>query len=103
MKKKELGERNFGFDSLKSRQNHDMEEKGIVARDCLPLPVVEGPPPLAPSMEEAAEAGGGGAHCRYNPLPSLLQRQCHGRAAGYIGIVPIHDDLGVPPMGVGLV
>ncbi|CAL8284456.1 unnamed protein product [Boreogadus saida] len=34
---KELGERNFGFDSLKSRMNRDMEEKGIVARDCLPL------------------------------------------------------------------
>ena len=33
---KELGERNFGFDSLKYT-NHDMEEKGIVARECLPL------------------------------------------------------------------
>ena len=33
---KELGERNFGFDSLKY-MNHDMEEKGIVARKCLPL------------------------------------------------------------------
>ncbi|CAL8285268.1 unnamed protein product [Boreogadus saida] len=31
----ELGERNFGFDSLKY-MNHDMEENGIVARDCLP-------------------------------------------------------------------
>ena len=31
MVKKELGERNFGFDSLKSRWNCDMEEKGIVA------------------------------------------------------------------------
>ena len=30
------GERNFGFDSLKSRLNCDMEEKGIVARDCCP-------------------------------------------------------------------
>ena len=28
---KELGEWNFGFDSLKSRLNRDMEEKGIVA------------------------------------------------------------------------
>ena len=26
---------NFGFDSLKSRLNCDMEEKGIVGRDCL--------------------------------------------------------------------
>ncbi|CAL8371772.1 unnamed protein product [Boreogadus saida] len=26
--------KNFGFDSLKSRMNRDMEEKGIVARDC---------------------------------------------------------------------
>ncbi|CAL8295675.1 unnamed protein product [Gadus morhua 'NCC'] len=47
---KELGERNFGFDSLKY-MNHDMEEKEIVARDCLPLeprcqlPTAEGPPP----------------------------------------------------------
>ncbi|CAL8378704.1 unnamed protein product [Boreogadus saida] len=32
---KVLGERNFGFDSLKY-MNRDMEEKGIVARDCLP-------------------------------------------------------------------
>ena len=31
----ELGERNFGFDSLKLL-NRDMEEKGIVARDRLP-------------------------------------------------------------------
>ena len=31
-----IGERNFGFDSLKY-MNHDMEEKGIVARECLPL------------------------------------------------------------------
>jgi hypothetical protein len=33
MAEKELGERNFGFDSLKY-MNLDMEEKGIVARDC---------------------------------------------------------------------
>ena len=36
MVEKEFGERNFGFDSLKSRLNRDMEDKGIVARDCLP-------------------------------------------------------------------
>ena len=33
MKEKELGERNYGnFDSLKSRLNRDMKEKGITAR-----------------------------------------------------------------------
>ena len=53
---KELGETNFGFDSVKSILNHDMEEKGIVARDCLLLPVAEVPPPRARDMEEAAEA-----------------------------------------------
>ena len=31
MVERKLGERNFGFDSLKSRVNRDMEEKGIVA------------------------------------------------------------------------
>ena len=31
MVEKELGERNFGFDSLKSRLKSYMEEKGIVA------------------------------------------------------------------------
>ena len=30
-----LGEGNFGFDFLKY-MNQDIEEKGIVARDCLP-------------------------------------------------------------------
>ena len=35
MVEKELGERNFGFDSLKSRFNCNMEEKGIVAV-CIP-------------------------------------------------------------------
>ncbi|CAL8379748.1 unnamed protein product [Boreogadus saida] len=36
MVENELGERNFGFDSLKY-MNHDMEEKGIVGRECIPL------------------------------------------------------------------
>ena len=36
MVEKVLGEWNFGFDSLKY-MNHDMDEKGIVAHDCLPL------------------------------------------------------------------
>ena len=35
MVEKELGERKFGFVSLKY-MNRDKEEKGIVARDCLP-------------------------------------------------------------------
>ena len=35
MVEKELGERNFGFDSQKY-MNRDMEEKGIAARDRLP-------------------------------------------------------------------
>ena len=42
MVENELGERNFGFDSLKY-MNHDMEEKGIVARD-----VDRGCPPPEP-------------------------------------------------------
>ena len=36
MFEKELGKRNFGFDSLKY-MNHNMEEKWIVASECLPL------------------------------------------------------------------
>ena len=36
MVEKELGEINFGFDSPKY-MNRDMEEKEIVAGDCLPL------------------------------------------------------------------
>ena len=36
MVEKELGGRNFGFDSLKN-MNHDIEEKGIVGGECLPL------------------------------------------------------------------
>ena len=62
MVEKELGQRNFGFDSLKSRLNRDMEEKGIVARDCLPpephcpLPAARPRRCLSNDMEEAAEA-----------------------------------------------
>jgi hypothetical protein len=51
-----LGERNFGFDSLKY-MNHDMEEKGIVGRKCLPL---EPCFPL-PRDHHLGAAGGGGA------------------------------------------
>ena len=36
MVENELGGSNFGFDSLKN-MNHDVEEKGIVGRECLPL------------------------------------------------------------------
>ena len=69
MVEKELGQRNFSFDSLKSRLNRNMEEKEIVARDYLPLSTVgyiywQWAPPLprrqggfgAHDMEEAAEA-----------------------------------------------
>ncbi|CAL8387580.1 unnamed protein product [Boreogadus saida] len=55
---KELGKRNFGFDSLKY-MNQDMEEKGIVAHDCLqleprfPLPAIEGPQPRHCPLQEA--------------------------------------------------
>ena len=58
MVEKELGERNFGFDSLKY-MTHDMEEIGIVARYFLqlrlrfPLPAVEGPPPRRCPLPEA--------------------------------------------------
>ena len=45
MVEKELGEWNFGFDSMKY-MNCDMDEKGIVARDC-PLPEPRCPPPTA--------------------------------------------------------
>ncbi|CAL8404503.1 unnamed protein product [Boreogadus saida] len=47
---------NFGFDSLKN-MNHDMEEKGIVGRECLPL---EPRFPL-PRDHRLGAAGGGGA------------------------------------------
>ncbi|CAL8259298.1 unnamed protein product [Boreogadus saida] len=73
MVEKELGERNFGFDSLKN-MNRDMEEKGIVARDCLPpgprcpLPAAtrhhrrEAPPPRGTTAtRHAARFRGGGA------------------------------------------
>ena len=39
-----MWERNFGFDSLKY-MNRDMEEKGIVARDCFP------PEPCSPLQQ----------------------------------------------------
>ncbi|CAL8270476.1 unnamed protein product [Boreogadus saida] len=47
---------NFGFDSLKN-MNHDMEEKGIVGGECLPL---EPRFPL-PRDHRLGAAGGGGA------------------------------------------
>ena len=53
---KVLEVRNFGFDSLKY-MNHDMEEKGIVARECLLLE------PRFPLLRDhrLGAAGGGGA------------------------------------------
>ena len=56
MVENELGERNFGFDSLKN-MNHDMEEKGIVGGECLPL---EPRFPL-PRDHRLGAAGDGGA------------------------------------------
>ena len=43
MVENKLGQRNFGFDSLKY-MNHDMEEKGIVGRECIPLEPCFPPP-----------------------------------------------------------
>ena len=57
MVENELGERNFGFDFLKN-MNHDMEEKGIVGGECLPL--LEPRFPL-PRDHRLGAAGGGGA------------------------------------------
>jgi hypothetical protein len=56
MVEKELGERIFGFDSLKYL-NHDMEEKGIVASDCLPLE----PRCRGTTASALPATGGGGA------------------------------------------
>ncbi|CAL8380682.1 unnamed protein product [Boreogadus saida] len=50
MIEKKLGERNFGFDSLKY-MNHEMEEKGIVACECLPLEPRFPPPRRCPLQE----------------------------------------------------
>ena len=52
----ELEERNFGFDSLKN-MNHDMEGKGIVGGECLPL---EPRFPLPIRDHRLGAAGGGG-------------------------------------------
>ena len=64
---KELGERNFGFDSLKY-MNHDMEEKGIVGHECLTL---EPRFPL-PRDHRLGAAGGGGAKALPGNNPFLL-------------------------------
>ena len=56
MVEKELGEGNFGFDSLKY-MNHDMEEKGIVACDCL-LPAACCPLPAAEAVVPRQRAAG---------------------------------------------
>ena len=50
------GGRNFGFDSLEN-MNHEMEEKGIVGGECLPL---EPRFPL-PRDHRLGASGGGGA------------------------------------------
>ena len=53
MVEKELGERNFGFDSLKY-MNHDIEEKGIVSRLS---PASHCPLPAARCRSSEAPAG----------------------------------------------
>ena len=56
MVEKELGEKDYGFVSLKYI-NRDMEEKGIAARECLPLPAAE----AGGGASALPAAGGGGA------------------------------------------
>ena len=67
MVENELWERNFGLDSLKN-MNHDMEEKGIVGGECLPLE------PLFPLPRDhrLGAAGGGGAQELPGNNPFLL-------------------------------
>ncbi|CAL8387509.1 unnamed protein product [Boreogadus saida] len=60
MVENELGERNFGFDSLKY-MNHDMEEKGIVGRECIPLEPCF-PPPRQRRQNRALPAAGARHH-----------------------------------------
>ena len=57
-----IGERNFGYDSLKSRLNRDIEETWIVPRDCCPG---FSPPWLLSSGAQAA----------------VLRKQCPGSRA----------------------
>ena len=57
MVEKELGERNFGFESLKY-MNRDMEGKGIVARDC-PLPEPRCPLPRRRCLGSGQQGSGG--------------------------------------------
>jgi hypothetical protein len=81
MVEKELGERNFGFDSLKY-MNHDMEEKGIVARDCLPLEL------RCPRQHGTTAVR---LHRLADKCPSL------NRAVGF-NVRPTHSLYGVTPM-----
>ena len=52
-----MGERNFGFDSLKS-MNRDMEEKGIVLRELSCRTAAELPTPDLPDFGGTAGAAG---------------------------------------------
>ena len=78
MVEKELWERNFGFDSLKSRLNRDMEEKGIVARDCLLLGSLEAAPP--PELRHPTANNRCNNHGTAGALPPGLC--CWGTVAG---------------------
>ena len=89
MKEKELGERHFGFDSLKFRLNGDMEEKIIIARDCPPCPLlaveglqwdrcplqsaVEGPAAAPPPPRWAAGIPGNNSFLLHVAVQSVLQ------------------------------
>ena len=72
MVEKELGERNIGSGSLKY-MNRDMEEKGIVARACLP------PEPRCCSAAVVPRQRGGGASAAGLSAPMGLRDPRGGR------------------------
>ena len=79
MGEKELGERNFGFDSLKSRLNSDMEEKGMLpgivsaAGSLVALHQESGASPVAVGVQSGGspvrgESSPGGVQSRVSPV-----------------------------------
>ena len=82
MVEKELGERNFGFDSLKYMNRH-MEEKGFVAHDCLPLE-----PRWSPAAEPHWSPA---ARC---PLPAAARHHQQGAVVPRWGPLEAHTALG---------
>ena len=83
MVEKELGERNFCFDSLKY-MNRDMEEKGIDALDCLP-PEPRCPQPLGTTAAR---------HHRREARCLLLRRWCLVGGQRGSGGAPAGDNCG---------